>query len=227
MTASIDHLVIAAASLEEGESWCRRTLGVTPGPGGSHPLMGTHNRLLSIGGPACPRAYLEIIAIDPDAKPARGESRRWFDLDDTALRTSLAERGPQLVHFVVEVADVRAAVKALAAQGIDRGAVIEATRDTPSGLLRWLITVRDDGQRLYGGALPTLIEWGSVHPSSGMTDSGVRLRRLEVTHPEAAELDAAYAAIGLTTVPIAPGQARLRAVLDTPRGPVTLDSADT
>jgi hypothetical protein len=45
---AVDHLVIAAASLEEGVAWCEATLGVTPGPGGEHPLMGTHNRLLRI-----------------------------------------------------------------------------------------------------------------------------------------------------------------------------------
>ena len=44
MTAQIDHLVIAANTLEEGVAWCERTLGITPGPGGEHPLMGTHNR---------------------------------------------------------------------------------------------------------------------------------------------------------------------------------------
>ena len=52
--------------------------GVTPGPGGRHGAMGTHNRLLRLRGPRAdswPRAYLEIIAIDPEAPaPAR---RRW------------------------------------------------------------------------------------------------------------------------------------------------------
>ena len=36
-------------------------LGATPAPGGHHPLMGTHNQLLSLG----PGEYLEVIAIDP------------------------------------------------------------------------------------------------------------------------------------------------------------------
>ena len=44
---------------------------------------------------------------------------------------------------------------------IDRGHVLEASRDTPAGRLAWQITVRDDGQRLFYGALPTLIEWGA------------------------------------------------------------------
>ena len=32
MTARIDHLVVGAASLEEGAAWAEATLGVVPGP---------------------------------------------------------------------------------------------------------------------------------------------------------------------------------------------------
>ena len=64
---AVDHLIVAAPSLDAGVAWCERTLGVTPGPGGQHPQMGTHNRLLKIASDAYPQAYLEIIAIDPAA----------------------------------------------------------------------------------------------------------------------------------------------------------------
>ena len=84
MSRTLDHLVIGAATLEQGAAWCEATFGVAPGPGGKHALMGTHNRLLSLACEAFPRCYLEIIAIDPDAPaPAR---RRWFDLDDAAVQ---------------------------------------------------------------------------------------------------------------------------------------------
>ena len=48
MNTQLDHLIVAAATLAEGVAWCEDMLGVTPGPGGQHPLMGTHNRLLKI-----------------------------------------------------------------------------------------------------------------------------------------------------------------------------------
>ena len=67
--ASLDHLVIMATSLEQGVAWCEATLGATPGPGGEHPLMGTHNRLLKIASPGFAGAYLEIIAINSIAIP--------------------------------------------------------------------------------------------------------------------------------------------------------------
>lgn len=225
MAARIDHLVVAARSLDEGVRWCEATFGVVPGPGGIHPLMGTHNRLLKIGAGAFPRAYLEIIAIDPHATPARAAgTHRWFDLDDAALQLALARKGPRLVHFVAEVPDIEDAVDRLRGQRIDRGHVIEASRDTPAGRLSWQITVRDDGQRLFYGALPTLIEWGPVHPTDSMEDSGIVLRTLELSHPRASDLDAALRTIGLSGVSLTAGPPNLRAVFDSPRGAVTLQS---
>ena len=111
------------------------------------------------------------------------------------------------------------------AQRIDRGHVLEASRDTPAGRLDWQITVRDDGQRLFYGALPTLIEWGPVHPTDSMADSGVTLRSL-ARHPSARRrrCSAAMNAIGLSGVPVTAGAPNLRAVFDTPRGTVTLES---
>ena len=85
--ARVDHLVVAAESLDQGVQWCEAMLGITPQAGGEHPLMGTHNRLLRLSTPQYPRAYLEIIAIDPLAK-APGRTR-WFDLDDPELQRAI------------------------------------------------------------------------------------------------------------------------------------------
>jgi len=94
MSPAIDHLAVAAPSLEG------RTLddflGVILPPGGRHARMGTHNRLLRLG----PMAYLELIAIDPDG--ATPERPRWFELDDAAMQARLAA-GPLLVHWVARV----------------------------------------------------------------------------------------------------------------------------
>ncbi len=215
MKAALDHLVVAAATLDEGVAWCEATLGLTPGPGGQHPLMGTRNRLFSIASADFPLAYFEIIAIDP-AAPAPGR-RRWFDLDDAALQERLCHDGPQLVHWVVRVDDARAAAAAWRAQGLDAGEVITASRPTPAGLLQWQITVRPDGQRLYGGLLPTLIQWGAVHPATAMPGSGVALEMLTLQHPQAAELALALRGIGLE-LPVHTGVARLAARLQAPQG---------
>lgn len=215
----IDHLVFAAATLQEGVAWCRETLGLEPAGGGEHPLMGTHNRVFRIDAPGFERAYFEIIAIDPAAPPP-GRTR-WFDLDDERMRSALA-RGPRLIHFVARTSDIEAAVAALAAQGVDRGPPVAATRAN----LRWRITVRPDGQRLFGGALPTLIQWDAAHPCDALPASGATLESLTLTHPQAHALQAAGDAIGLEQVQVRSGVAGLQAVLATPRGRFVLESGD-
>ena len=227
LAATLDHLVVLAPSLSSGVAWAEATLGVTPGPGGEHPLMGTHNRLLRLsngkGQPGA--AYLEIIAINPAATPAlQPPKRRWFDMDDPALRERVAQTGPQLVHWVARVPALAAALQAWQQLGINRGEARAASRPTPGGLLQWQISLRPDGQRLFDGCLPTLIEWGQHHPSTTMADSGLTLQSLKLQHPQAAQLQSACDAIGLNAVVITDGPARLSAQLGTPRGPLTLHS---
>jgi hypothetical protein len=190
---------------------------VEPAGGGEHPLMGTHNRVFRIDAPGFERAYFEILAINPAAPPP-GRTR-WFDLDDPRMQALLAG-GPRLIHFVASTNDVEGAVAALASQGIARGPAVEAAR----GALRWKITVRPDGQRLFDGALPTLIQWDGAHPCDALPASGATLDSLIVTHPQAPALRAAYDAIGLEQVAVRSGTAGLQAVLSTPRGRVALES---
>ena len=91
MRLALDHLVLAARSLAEGLEWCEASFGLRPEAGGQHVFMGTHNRVFSIASAAFPRAYVEIIAINPGL-PAPGRAR-WFDLDDPALQRTLAHAG--------------------------------------------------------------------------------------------------------------------------------------
>lgn len=225
--AALDHLVVAAPTLAQGVAWCEQALGLTPGPGGRHALYGTHNRLLRLDShtPQDPPAYLEIIAIDPEATPTRAApARRWFDLDDPGLRQRLADQGPQLVHWVARVPDLDAALRAWKALGLERGPALGASRPTPEGLLQWRISVREDGQRLMDGCLPTLIEWGDTHPARQMPHSGLRLRGLHLRHPEGKRLRAALSLLGLQGVVTDTGPARLAADLHGPAGACPLVS---
>ncbi|MCV2368052.1 VOC family protein [Roseateles oligotrophus] len=212
MSLRLDHLVIGAASLAEGEAWCEATLGVRPSGGGKHLLMSTHNRLLNLSGPSFPRCYLEIIAIDPDAPPP-GRAR-WFDLDSPALQQRLRVEGPGLIHWVARVdGDLEAQLIAWREQGAEAGEAVAASRMTAAGELRWRIALRADGQRLFGGALPLLIEWGEVHPADGLPNSGVSLQQLLLRLPQPGLLPGLAADAG---------EAWLEARLQTPLGLVSL-----
>lgn len=218
MTLAIDHLVVAAASLAQGVAWCEATLGVTPGPGGTHVLFGTHNRLLKIAAPAFPLAYLEIIAVDPAAPPQRRV--RWFGLDEPVLQQRLA-RSPCLIHAVARTETLGVQRQALLVAGLDLGEAVQASRDTPQGRLAWQILVRNDGRVLCGGALPTLIQWEGTHPAARMPESGLILRTLTLNGVPAA----ARELLQLRHVQVQSGLGpALSATLDTPLGIVTLES---
>jgi hypothetical protein len=165
--ASIDHLVVAARTLDEGSRWIEERLGARPVPGGKHAAMGTHNRLLALGG----RVYLEVIAIDPDA-PAPPRPR-WFALDTPEMQERL-EQGPALIHWVARTDSIEADVRNCP----DAVEILSLSR----GEYRWRIGVPADGHIPCGGRCATLIQWdGPLHPSDRLPESGCRLVELETS----------------------------------------------
>jgi len=181
MEIRFDHLVVAARSLPEAVAWVESRLGVPMEPGGRHELMGTHNRLLSLG----PGRFLEVIAIDPEAPPPGRP--RWFDLDSRSMQERLAH-GPALVTWVVRTDDIEAAARATAGGKPD---ILALSR----GSYRWRIGVPPGGALAQGGCSPTVIQWASSHPGEALPDVGCRMERLVLRHPEApATLNALHAA---------------------------------
>jgi Glyoxalase-like domain len=211
ISAAFDHLIVAAATLEQGEEFIESRTGVRPQRGGKHVLMGTHNSLMKIG----TRTYLELIAIDPEANtPARA---RWFELDRPEMQAQLQET-PRLVHWAARTPDIDAARRATT---IDPGPAHAMSR----GEFKWQITIPDDGHLPAGGVLPTLIAWPDArHPTDAMPDVRVRLATLAAAHPEPGQIRSALAAVGLGDALQCTFSAKIRlaAMLHTPRGMVTL-----
>jgi Glyoxalase-like domain len=209
--AAFDHLIVAAATLEQGEEFIESQLGARPQRGGRHVAMGTHNSLLKVG----PRAYLEVIAIDPDgAAPARA---RWFELDRPEMQTQL-RAAPRLIHWAASTGDIDATRRACT---IDPGPAHAMSR----GGFNWRITIPEDGHLPGGGVLPTLVAWPDErHPTDTMPDARIRLASIAASHPEPARIRGALAALGLAeTLQVTFAvKARLAAMLHTPRGTVTL-----
>lgn len=172
--AALDHITIGALTLEEGIAYVRERLNIDVPYGGAHPLMATHNCLMQLG----EGAFLEIIAPDPTAMPQR---RRWFGLDEDAMRARLAV-SPQFITWVVRVPDLAAALREV------DPSVGEAVRVT-RGDLAWLLTIPPDGAMPFDGAHPALIEWpAGPHPATHMADLGCRLERFWIEHPDALRL---------------------------------------
>lgn len=83
------------------------------------------------------------------------------------------------------------------------------------------MAVPADGRLPFDGCFPALIQWqGALHPAAALPDSGVRLTRLEIAHPQAAALRAALAGrLSDKRVVIVAGPAKaMRASFATPNG---------
>ena len=211
---NLDHIVVAADSLKQGVDYVRSCLGIEIPKGGFHRTMGTHNHLMQLGNDA----YLEVIAIDPEAKvPTRP---RWFGLDDSLLRAAI-KQGPRLITWVMNTADIRQLADSA---GFDIGTPTALSRDQ----LKWEIGLTDDGRLLAGGMLPYCIQWHSApHPSRDMPDFDCLLQNLTIYHNRprwiTERLDAMGAAHLVDVEAIADSEtAYLSASIDTPTGTVIL-----
>ncbi len=199
---TLDHLVVAARTLEEGAAYVEAVLGVRLASGGQHVHMGTHNLLLSLG----PEEYLEVIAIDPEAAPP--DRPRWFGLDDF-------QGAPRMTNWVCRTNDLD---EATAAAPRGTGEILEFTRDD----LTWAMAVPPDGGLPFDAAMPALIEWeaDSPHPARRLPEADLRLVRLDVFHPDADALRAAFPALNaVDRVAVRTGpEKRLIATISTPEG---------
>ena len=193
----LDHLALAGESLEAAKSHVEEALGVPMQVGGQHAMFGTHNFLLGL----VDGLYLEAIATDPDATPQR--SPRWFDLD----RFSGA---PRISNWICRCNDM---TSELAGLPDGAGDPVALTR----GDLRWDMAVPADGILPYDNIFPALIEWHSAHPAPKLTQQGVRLERLTLFHPQAAELQSILP-LRDDRVVCENGEAGFAAVFATPHG---------
>ena len=219
----LDHLIVAARTLEDGTRHVAETLGVEPVAGGTHARMGTHNRLLGLFG----TVYLEVIAADPDAQnagePVGGRPPRWFALDDEAMKARLAD-GPFLAHWAVRVERPKDLGRWQAQYPSRIAPVVPMSR----GDLTWRLTVPEDGafpswQGVGDGILPTLIQWDTpAHPSGRLPASELALRALKARHPRPAPIREQLTWLGashLIELDDAPAQApTLEAEIETPAG---------
>lgn len=203
---TFDHIAVSALPLQLGVADVEAKLGQSLLPGGEHPDMGTHNRLLSFG----PEEYFEVIAINPGA-PGPAHQPRWFNLDNFHGAT-------RVTNWICRCPDIEAAL----AQA-PKGAGVPW--DLERGDLRWRMAVPEDGKLPFEGLFPALIEWqGAAHPAQRLQDTGVRMAALRLYSPQAEALEKALRPLiqyPRVTV-FAADVARIEADLDTPKGRVTL-----
>ena len=213
----LDHIVVAAKTLDEGRAWARNTLGVDAVGGGQHDGLATHNTLLRLDG----KRYLEIIAIDANAGAANFP--RWFGLDTVEVQQHI-RHGPRLVAWVARCSGALNAIEQLS-QTQDYAASV--VRPASRADFRWRFAFTPDGARIDGGVLPHLIQWDcDVHPCDRLPAAGLSLAALMLGAPEPERVSAMLASLCFTDTPVQMGQStapNLVAMLQTPMGSVVLD----
>ena len=157
----LDHLAIAAETLEDGVAWAEDRLGVSFLAGGKHVRYATHNRLLGLAD----GLYLEVIAADPNASC---DGARWFGLDKFS-------GPPRLANWICEPDDFHEfMVYGMRKVSMERGD------------LRWDMGVPEDGSLPLGGGFPTILQWHTDKPPGrSLAPSGCALQTLTIAHPQA------------------------------------------
>ncbi|MEM7208574.1 MAG: VOC family protein [Pseudomonadota bacterium] len=218
-----DHIVVGAATLEQGIEWAESVLGVRVPRGGRHAKMNTHNCVMQFEG----ENYFEIIAIEPNSP--NPEHARWFSLDNPAVQKQIALE-PQLLTWAINVPDIAAAFAALEALSLKPNVRIEAmTRDA----LRWQVAFGTDGELIDAGLFPLVIEWDvPQHPALSMKATACSVVRIELRARNASvtsrKLDAIGALKSFSDIAVIDANRNeLRVFLNTPNGEVVLSSLNS
>lgn len=189
MNATIDHIVLAATSLDKAKSqWHART-GLRAVNGGRHPGVGTQNALCGLA----EGTYVELLAVDPTQPDHRQPNLP-------------AELSP--FHWAVAVDDLTALEEILDRRGVSHTGAINMSRETTTGeTLRWrlLFALRDSA----GGGMPFFIDWlNSEHPSANL-GSHATLAEITVCAPNDSAALWLLPKLGLARTRVTTGSPRL------------------
>ena len=97
----IDHVIYAAADLDAAATRLESGLGLHARGGGRHEGLGTHNRIVPLGG-----GYLELLAVADPEEAAGSDFGR-------GLLARLAQDGDGLLGWVVAVDDIASVARRL------------------------------------------------------------------------------------------------------------------
>jgi len=203
----LDHIVYAVPDVAKAVADLEQRLGVRAASGGKHFGIGTHNALLSLSD----SAYLEIIGPDPDQPPPT--MPRPFGIDTLTP--------PRLFTWLAKANHLEKQLERARALGYNLGTITPMSRDLPDGTrIEWRLAIPP--QPLGDWLVPTLIEWHTDRHPAKTSPRGCTLVELYGEHPRPETvrpiLDAIEVSLDLRQGPVP----SLTAILDTPKGRVTL-----
>lgn len=209
MAATLDHFIYAGRDLDTMSAQFEQMTGVTPGRGGRHPGMGTHNALASLGNDV----YFELLAVDPTQKDK---------LQGTMGARIDALPSPRLFAYMLKGQDLVRQQKVLSGHGISAD-LFDASRTTPDGrTLKWRLLVPHDNP--FGDFVPKFIDWlDTPHPAT-TSKPGCSFESFEIGHPEASRLRSLLTELGASVPVDTSDRAHFRLCIGSPKGRVVLAS---
>ncbi len=207
LPARFDHLMFGGAlTLDALSEAIEGRCGVRAALGGRHDTGGTHNALLGLGG----ARYLELIASDPEGDPEAIRGR---------LIAMLPE--PRSIAWAIAVEDLDQAVERALAKGYDPGPIHPLRRQRPDGIwLSWRLCW--EGEGIFLGVVPFLIEWGTCPHPTTTAPAGCHLLGLRAEHPRPEEVAPILEALDVEMAVEQAREAALIASVETPAGVVEL-----
>ena len=177
----IDHILYADPDLERAVAHFSEQYGVTARPGGRHLGFGTRNALIGLDR----RAYLELLAIDPEQDVAPGKRLLELDVRSAPRFAAWCARADRSLEETVAVA--RDA-------GANLGEIRAMSRARPDGeTMSWRLTLPSAG---HEGILPFYIDCGDTpHPSASLGPQ-LALVSLTLRHPDPDRICGILAALG-------------------------------
>ncbi len=207
--ADIDHFMYACADFDLLVKNFRELTGIEPSPGGSHPDLGTRNKLIGTAS----STYLELIAPDPSL--AR----------QSPLRQALSGIAAPRLHRVIVLGkseDLPAIIRAYAAAGVQAEARALSRINDAGDTLSWRLLM-PAADNPYGIFAPLFIDWqDTAHPSTRLPPAPCAILGYEAGHPRPAEIRALWDALGFDFPLTRADAAYMKVNLDTPKGKVAL-----
>ena len=161
----IDHFVFGANTLSEGSNTIKKILDEDLSEINVHETMGTHNRVISLGS-----FYLEVISLDP--KNQNANKNTWFNLSDKIYRKNFLKI-PKLISFVISSDELNGSI------------FFEKEFFVSRNKYKWFFKkpnfeYLNKSNFTNTNLFPSLINWQSVSPLSGMKKSSYIFESLEI-----------------------------------------------
>lgn len=207
----IDHFMIAGSDLDAMAASFVEKTGIDTVAGGSHPDLGTRNRLLATRS----SVYLELIAPDPAVR-AHNE-----------MRDAMAAMDHDRLHRIIarcSGGDFPALAQAYRDEGITTE-VRELQRITDNGdVLKWKLMIPLEPNPL-GVFAPLFIDWlDTPHPNKRLPATSCEIIGYQAGHPDTKRIAHLWASLGFD-FPLEPCDAPfLKVTLQTPKGRVEFRS---